>query len=115
MVEVGQTHDTWGGFQIVITKVGKRFIKAKIPTKEHVSLGVIRYLKEPIDSGRYCAFGESAEYDFHESLLSSEPDGWGPWVETSSDYEMVAMTKGVVSEIRFDASSNVMAYRVKKE
>ena len=114
MIEVGQTYNTWSGSQIVITKVGKHFIKAKVLAEGTVSLGVIRYLKEPVEGGRYCAFDEGVEYDFHEGLLSSEPDEWGPWIETFSWDAVIVASKGHIKELRFDADDIGLAYRVKK-
>ena len=112
MIEAGQTYTTRGGFQVVITKIGKHFIKAKVLAEGTLSFGVIRYLKEPVESGRYAAFDEGVEYDFNEA--SSEPEEWGPWVDCTDNYEMMGMTEEIMSEIRFDANSHVMAYRVKK-
>ena len=113
MVEVGQPYTTSGGSQIVITKVGKRFIKAKVLAEGAISLGVIRYLKEPI-TGHYCAFEEGVEYDFHEGLLSPESDEWGPWVETFDWDSVIKASKGCTKELRFDANDIGLAYRVKK-
>jgi hypothetical protein len=115
MIEVGNTYNTWGGSQIVITKVGKRFIKAKVLAEGTLSLGVIRYLKGTVDGGPYCAFDEGVEYDFHEGLLSPKHDEWGSWVDCSCSYEMLSMTEGVESEIRFSPASHVTAYRLKRE